>query len=96
MEGGNGGHVERANEVQHVTAIVAAPDPILMLYRDNVGARRERTRSARVVGAVVAPDPMMDLIWNNDDPAAAQRAMEAMLTMKKIDIAAIEAAAKGE
>ena len=30
------------------------------------------------------------------DPAAAQRAMEAMLTMKKIDIATIEAAAAGE
>jgi predicted 3-demethylubiquinone-9 3-methyltransferase (glyoxalase superfamily) len=44
----------------------------------------------------ITPDPMMELIWNNDDPAAAQRAMEAMLTMKKIDIAAIEAAAKEE
>ena len=44
----------------------------------------------------ITPDPMMELIWNNDDPAAAQRAMEAMLTMKKIDIARIEAAAAGE
>ena len=44
----------------------------------------------------ITPDPMMELIWNNDDPAAAQRAMEAMLTMKKIDIATIEAAAAGE
>ena len=44
----------------------------------------------------ITPDPMMDLIWNNYDPAAAQRAMEAMLTMKKIDIAASEAAAAGE
>ena len=44
----------------------------------------------------ITPDPMMKLIWNNDDPAAAQRAMEAMLTMKKIDIAAIEAAAAGQ
>ena len=44
----------------------------------------------------ITPDRMMELIWNNDDPAAAQRAMEAMMTMKKIDIATIEAAAKGE
>ena len=44
----------------------------------------------------ITPEPMMELIWNNDDPAAAQRAMEAMLTMKNIDIATIEAAAKGE
>ena len=43
----------------------------------------------------ITPEPMMRLIWGNDDPTAAQRAMEAMLTMKKIDIAAIEAAAKG-
>lgn len=44
----------------------------------------------------ITPDPMMKLIWENDDPAAAQRAMEAMLTMRKIDIATIEAAACGE
>ena len=44
----------------------------------------------------ITPEPMMDLIWRNDDPAAAQRAMEAMLTMRKIDIAAIEAAAMGD
>ena len=33
---------------------------------------------------------------NNPDKAAARRAFEAMMTMKKIDIAAIEAALKGE
>ncbi len=43
----------------------------------------------------ITPEPMMELIWGNDDPAAAQRAMEAMMTMQKIDIAAIAAAAKG-
>lgn len=32
----------------------------------------------------------------NPDPAAAKRAMEAMMTMKKIDIAAIERAVAGE
>jgi predicted 3-demethylubiquinone-9 3-methyltransferase (glyoxalase superfamily) len=31
----------------------------------------------------------------NPDKAAAQRAMEAMMTMKKIDIATIEAARRG-
>lgn len=44
----------------------------------------------------ITPDRMMELIWDNDDPEAARRAMEAMMTMTKIDIAAIEAAAKGE
>ena len=32
----------------------------------------------------------------NPDPAAAKRAFEAMMTMKKIDVAKIEAAIKGE
>ncbi len=32
----------------------------------------------------------------NPDPAAAKRAMEAMMTMRKIDIAQIEAAERGE
>jgi predicted 3-demethylubiquinone-9 3-methyltransferase (glyoxalase superfamily) len=33
---------------------------------------------------------------NNPDKAAAKRAFEAMMTMKKIDIATIEAAINGE
>jgi hypothetical protein len=33
---------------------------------------------------------------NDPDRAAAKRAMEAMMTMKKIDIATIEAARRGE
>ncbi|MFL9839825.1 VOC family protein [Sphingomonas sp. ST-64] len=43
----------------------------------------------------VTPDRLMELVWDNPDKAAAQRAMQAMMTMKKIDIAAIEAAAAG-
>jgi predicted 3-demethylubiquinone-9 3-methyltransferase (glyoxalase superfamily) len=41
----------------------------------------------------VTPRRLIELT-TNADPAVARRAMEAMLTMKKIDIAAIEAAAK--
>lgn len=41
----------------------------------------------------ITPTRMMELIWNNPDPAASKRAMEAMLTMRKIDIATIERAA---
>jgi len=43
----------------------------------------------------VTPRRMMELIWDNPDKAAAQRAMQAMMTMRKIDIATIEAAAEG-
>ncbi len=41
----------------------------------------------------ITPNRMMELIWDNPDPASAKRAMEAMMTMQKIDIATIEAAA---
>lgn len=41
----------------------------------------------------VTPDRLMELVWDNPDKAAAQRAMQAMMTMRKIDIATIEAAA---
>ena len=44
----------------------------------------------------VTPTRLMELNFDNPDPASARRAMEAMLTMKKIDIAAIERAAAGE
>ncbi|HEX7751509.1 MAG TPA: VOC family protein [Novosphingobium sp.] len=42
----------------------------------------------------ITPRQLMD-IYNDPDPAAVKRAFEAMMTMKKIDIAAIEAARKG-
>ena len=42
----------------------------------------------------ITPRQLTD-IYNDPDPAATKRAMEAMFTMKKIDIAAIEAARKG-
>lgn len=44
----------------------------------------------------VTPDRLMQLVWDNPDKAAAQRAMQAMMPMRKIDIATIEAAAAGE
>lgn len=43
----------------------------------------------------ITPKRLMDLIWNNPDSAASKRAMDAMLTMHKIDIATVEAAAAG-
>jgi 2-polyprenyl-6-hydroxyphenyl methylase/3-demethylubiquinone-9 3-methyltransferase len=42
----------------------------------------------------ITPRQLMD-IYNDPDPAAMKRAMEAMFTMKKIDIAAIETARRG-
>ncbi len=44
----------------------------------------------------VTPTRLIELNFNNPDPASAKRAMEAMMTMKKIDIATIERAAAGE
>ena len=44
----------------------------------------------------VTPTRLIELNFDNPDPASAKRAMEAMMTMKKIDIATIERAAAGE
>lgn len=41
----------------------------------------------------VTPKRLLVLVFDNPDPAAGKRAMEAMFAMRKIDIAAIEAAA---
>ena len=41
----------------------------------------------------VTPKRLIELVFENPDPAAGQRAMEAMFAMRKIDIAAIETAA---
>jgi predicted 3-demethylubiquinone-9 3-methyltransferase (glyoxalase superfamily) len=44
----------------------------------------------------ITPQRLLDLVFANPDPASAQRAMQAMMTMRKIDIAALERAAAGE
>jgi predicted 3-demethylubiquinone-9 3-methyltransferase (glyoxalase superfamily) len=43
----------------------------------------------------VVPTGMQEL-FNDPDPARAKRAMDAMLTMKKLDLAALQRAADGE
>ncbi|APW71736.1 VOC family protein [Sphingopyxis granuli] len=43
----------------------------------------------------ITPRALTDAVMG-DDKAAAKRAFEAMMTMKKIDVAAIEAAVRGE
>ena len=44
----------------------------------------------------ITPRSLLDLTTDVSDPAMAKRAFEAMMTMRKIDIATIEAAAAGE
>jgi predicted 3-demethylubiquinone-9 3-methyltransferase (glyoxalase superfamily) len=43
----------------------------------------------------ITPRRLLEVIYDNPDRAAGARAMQAMMGMRKIDIAAIEAAAKG-
>ena len=42
----------------------------------------------------VTPRRLLELVFDNPDPAAGKRAMDAMMQMRKIDIAGIEAAAR--
>ena len=44
----------------------------------------------------ITPERLLELNFDNPDPKSARRAMEAMMTMRKIDIAAIERAAAGD
>lgn len=44
----------------------------------------------------ITPVQLLKAVYENPDPAASRRAMEAMFQMKKIDIATIERAAAGE
>ena len=44
----------------------------------------------------ITPQALTDMMSNTADPAASRRAMDAMMRMKKIDIAALEIAYAGE
>jgi predicted 3-demethylubiquinone-9 3-methyltransferase (glyoxalase superfamily) len=73
--------------------------------RPAVGRDRRRRRAGEPVRLVqgqwgvswqITPRQLINLVFANPDPAGAKRAMEAMMQMQKIDIAAIERAAAGE
>jgi hypothetical protein len=55
------GDIERAEEVEDILAIVAAPDRVVMLDRDDIDARPEGASGLGVIGALVASDPVVDL-----------------------------------
>ena len=63
------------DEVEDGLAVLAAPDPVLVLDRDDVDARAEGRGGARVVGALVAPDAVVDLerVGRRRAPAGAGR-----------------------
>jgi hypothetical protein len=54
-------HRERTEEVEDVLAIGAAPDREVVLDRDDVDAGPDRAPVQGVIGALVAPDPVVDL-----------------------------------
>jgi hypothetical protein len=61
MQRGDHGDVQRPHEVDDALAILAAPDPVFVLDRDDVDAVVQRAGGAEVVGRLVLPDPVMDL-----------------------------------
>jgi len=61
VEGHDGGQLERAHEVEDRVAVVAAPDRWVPLDRDDVRAVLQRAGGTGVVGALVTPDPVVDL-----------------------------------
>ena len=48
----------------------------------------------RTISGTSTPRALTDA-WTDPDPAAAKRAFDAMMTMRKIDVATIEAARRG-
>jgi hypothetical protein len=57
----DGRDAEGLHEVEDVSAVVAAPDPVLVLDGDDVDAATQVARGPRVVVPLLLPDPMTDL-----------------------------------
>jgi hypothetical protein len=61
MEGGHRGDSQRIDEFGRQRTVRAAPDPVLVLDRDDVDAAIERASRVDIVGRLVLADPMVDL-----------------------------------
>jgi hypothetical protein len=75
----HGREIEGADEVDDVPAVLAAPDPVLVLDRDDAGALAERAGGPQVVGELFLADLMVGfdrvplrrrLRWMKDDDLA--------------------------
>jgi hypothetical protein len=65
VERRDGRDVERPDEVDDVSAVIASPDPVLMLDGDNARAPAQRLGGPDVVARFVLVNPMVDFdgIW---------------------------------
>ena len=72
------------------------PKNTICLWYDNDGQASDCgwCRDKWGISWQISPRALLDAI-TSADPAAAKRAFDAMMTMQKIDIAAIEAAVRG-
>src|SRR4051794_1796463 len=52
---------KRLNEVERVTSVVPAPDPVLVLHGNDIDAVAYRARNDRVLELAFATNPMVDL-----------------------------------
>ena len=60
VERGDGRDFERPDEVEDVRAVLAAPDPVLVLDRDDADASVQRVGGSQVVVRLVLSNPMVD------------------------------------
>jgi hypothetical protein len=60
MERGDGRDIERPDEVIDIPAVLATPDPVLVLDRDEANAAAQGRGGPEVVGALVLADLMVD------------------------------------
>ena len=61
MERGDRRHTQRPEEIDDVVAVVAAPDAVFMLDRDDVDTLVDGSRDMSVVGLLIATDPVVHL-----------------------------------
>jgi hypothetical protein len=61
VEGGDGGDRQRVDKVEDRLAVVATPDPVLVLDRCDVDTAAELSGDPAVVGPDILADPVMDL-----------------------------------
>jgi hypothetical protein len=72
-------HTKGTHEVEDMSPVLPAPDPVLVLDRHEVDTAADRHGDGPVIRALIPPDPVMDRDGMRGAPARGQQGDDLMV-----------------